>query len=166
MRKAGLFGSLLVLALLVPRPLAAHCEIPCGIYDDQARAQRIAEHIMTIEKSMRQIAELRAAGEKNYNQLVRWIVNKEDHATKLQHIVTQYFMTQRLKPADPADEAAHGKYMAQLEVLHGMLVAAMRAKQTTDLAHVARLRELLERFRTLYFGEKAEAGAHAHGHSH
>jgi len=26
----------------------------------------------------------------NYNQLVRWIMNKEDHANQLQEIVTQF----------------------------------------------------------------------------
>ncbi len=27
---------------------AAHCEIPCGIYDDEMRINMIAEHITTI----------------------------------------------------------------------------------------------------------------------
>ena len=33
-------------------------------------------------------------------------MNKEEHANQLQHIVTQYFMTQRIKPVDQKDEAA------------------------------------------------------------
>ena len=76
----------------------AHCEIPCGIYDDQARADLIAEHIQTIEKSMDQVVELSGQTPVNYNQLVRWVNNKEHHANEIQHIVTQYFMTQRIKP--------------------------------------------------------------------
>ena len=60
----------------------AHCEIPCGIYDDQLRTKLIAEHATTIEKSMKQIMELSKANPINYNQLVRWISNKEAHATK------------------------------------------------------------------------------------
>ena len=36
----------------------AHCEIPCGIYDDEMRIKMLAEHVTTIEKSMAQIQEL------------------------------------------------------------------------------------------------------------
>ena len=39
--------------LAVPvKDVLAHCEIPCGIYDDQTRVQLIHEHIGTIEKAM------------------------------------------------------------------------------------------------------------------
>jgi len=124
---------------------AAHCEIPCGIYDDQLRVQLIAEHATTIEKSMNQILELSKANPVNYNQLVRWISNKEDHATKIQHIVTQYFMTQRIKPDQE-------KYSEKLIVLHKMLIVAMKCKQTTDLSQVNTLRAHLKEFELLYFG--------------
>ena len=123
----------------------AHCEIPCGIYDDSLRAKMIAEHAATIEKSMRQILALSRQAPVNYNQLVRWVNNKEAHATEVQHIVWQYFMTQRLRP-----EAE--KYGEKLSVLHQMLQAAMKCKQSTDLEQVQRLRSLLNRFEILYFG--------------
>jgi nickel superoxide dismutase len=126
-------------------PAGAHCEIPCGIYDDQMRTQIIAEHAMTIEKSMKQILQLQKEQPVNYNQLVRWISNKEAHATKAQHIISQYFMTQRLKPDQE-------EYLEKLAVLHQMLIAAMKCKQTTDLDHVDTLRALLKKFETLYFG--------------
>ena len=38
--------------------VAAHCEIPCGIYDDELRTNLIFEHTVTIEKSLKKIAEL------------------------------------------------------------------------------------------------------------
>ena len=77
--------------------LGAHCEIPCGIYDDEMRVKMIFEHISTIEKSIKQIMKLEKDADRNYNQLIRWVVNKEQHANELQEIVTQYFMTQRIK---------------------------------------------------------------------
>jgi nickel superoxide dismutase len=128
-------------------PAGAHCQIPCGIYDDQLRAQLIAEHATTIEKSMNQIMELSKAtpGPSNYNQLVRWIANKEEHAAEVQEIVTAYFMTQRIKPDQE-------KYAEKVIVLHKMLLAAMKCKQTTDVAHVNSLRTLLKDFEKLYFG--------------
>lgn len=156
--KKHMSAALIVALLALPMAGWSHCEIPCGIYDDAARIDRLAEHITTIEKSMDQIAALSSAGDKNYNQLVRWIVNKEDHANKYQEIVTRYFLTQRIKPADPADTAAYEDYQEKVTVLHQMLVYAMKCKQTTDRAHVDKLRELLDRFRELYFTE--------HGHQH
>ena len=125
--------------------VSAHCEIPCGIYDDQLRTQLIAEHATTIEKSMQQILELSKSSPANYNQIVRWVSNKEDHATQVQHIVSQYFMTQRIKPDQE-------KYSEKLIALHQILIAAMKCKQTTDLSNVNALRTHLKEFEILYFG--------------
>jgi nickel superoxide dismutase len=137
-----LWGVLLV--LFSAGVAAAHCEIPCGIYDDHMRIKMISEHIATIEKSMNEIMALQKAKSINYNQLVRWITNKEDHANELQEIVTQYFMTQRIK----MDRKDYGK---ELSLLHQMLVYAMKCKQTTDLANTGQLKSLLKEFETLYF---------------
>ena len=122
----------------------AHCEIPCGIYDDPMRIQMINEHIITIETSMHQIITLEKTATQNYNQLNRWIMNKEEHADMLQEIVSQYFMTQRIKPEDK-------EYHKKLELLHQMLISAMRCKQTTDLAETKKLKKLNSEFEKLYF---------------
>jgi nickel superoxide dismutase len=117
------------------------------------RIHLIEEHIQTIEKSMAQIKELSAANPVDYNQLVRWVTNKEEHAKKIQEIVTQYFMTQRVKSADPKDVGAEKEYVKKLTLLHKMLFQAMRAKQTTNTRHVDRLKELTGEFHQAYFGE-------------
>ena len=122
--------------------LLAHCEIPCGIYDDEMRMSLIMEHAGTIEKSMTQINELEKGG--NANQLVRWVTNKETHANEVQHIVTQYFLTQRIKFDAP-------DYDKKLAALHEMLVYAMKCKQTTDVTNVEMLRQAAEKFHKLYF---------------
>jgi len=44
------------------------------------------------------------------------------------------------------------KYAEKLAVLHKMLLAAMKCKQTTDLSNVNQLRSLLKEFEVLYFG--------------
>jgi len=132
-----------------------HCEIPCGIYDDQARTALIAEDILTVEKAMNEIVKLSTAEERNDNQLVRWVMNKEEHATRIQETATQYFMFQRIKPASPDDKAAYEEYVTKLTLLHRITVEAMKAKQTTDLAHVRALRSLLHEFKHAYFGPEA-----------
>ncbi len=149
MNKLVYVSTSILLAMIISMPMAgAHCQIPCGIYDDQLRAQLIAEHATTIEKSIKQIMELSKASTSpsNYNQLVRWISNKEEHATKVQDIVTEYFMTQRIKPSQD-------NYAEKVIVLHKILLSAMKCKQTTDIAHVNSLWAHLKEFEKLYFGQ-------------
>ena len=160
MKRFALATLAFTLTLGVAVPAAAHCQIPCGIYDDELRVQLIEEHITTVEKSMNQIIALGAAEKVDYNQLVRWVGNKETHAQKIQDIVTAYFMAQRIKPpTDHGDEAAVNEYMHKLALLHAIQVHAMKAKQGTDLEEVATLRDLVGKFRKAYFGEEGE---HAH----
>jgi nickel superoxide dismutase len=137
--------SVLLVSLMAAVSVSAHCEIPCGIYDDKLRAQLIAEHANTIEKSMKNITALGKENPVNYNQLMRWVSNKENHANEVQHIVSQYFMTQRIKPKAE-------KYNEKLAALHEMLIYAMKCKQTTDLNNVKMLRDSLRKFEGLYFG--------------
>lgn len=139
----GLPCSLLGL-LLFAGQATAHCEIPCGIYDDTMRINMIRENITTIEKSMNQILVLEKTPSENANQLIRWVMNKEQHADALQEIISQYFMTQRIKPDDK-------DYASKLQTLHAILLAAMKSKQTTDLGQVKKLRELVDQFEKAYF---------------
>ncbi len=140
-----------ILTVAVTRHVVhSHCEIPCGIYGDKTRIALLLEDIQTIEKSMTQIAELQKESPANYNQIVRWVNNKEEHANKIQHVVTQYFMTQRVK-SKPAGDAAHAKYLTQITSLHSMLIHAMKAKQTIDTAHCEHLRKLVQDFSKAYF---------------
>ena len=89
------------IALLAMSPtLLAHCEIPCGIYGDQLRFELWHENITTVEKSMNQIVKLSGEATLNYNQIIRWISNKEKHADDIREIAIQYFLTQRVKPVD------------------------------------------------------------------
>jgi nickel superoxide dismutase len=146
MKKLSVIAFLSVLCLLPATSVFSHCEIPCGIYDDAMRIKMIRENIATIEKSMIAIQSLEKEKGHDSNQLVRWIMNKEDHANQLQEIVTQYFMTQRIKP-DAKD------YSKELETLHQMLIYSMKCKQTIDLSHVEKLKSLVTDFEKLYFAK-------------
>ena len=151
-KSAVVFAAALLLASIA----GAHCQIPCGIFDDKARIAEMEEHVTTIEKSMKEIAALSAneTSPLNSNQLVRWVNNKEEHAGKLTDIVTYYFLAQRIKPDST-------NYEAQLKTLHSIMIAAMKAKQTVDLKYTEELRELIHTFEHLYFGGEA-AAAHTH----
>ena len=148
--------SLFLLAMSYT-PASAHCEIPCGIYEDSLRVEMIKEDVQTIEKSMSKIIEISKQDNPNYNQLVRWINNKDKHAEKIQMIVWQYFLTQRIKLKDRNKQETQ-KYLQELELLHQMSVFAMKCKQTTDFKYTKLLLDALDEFGSLYF--------HKHEHKH
>jgi nickel superoxide dismutase len=142
------------IVIFINSSLFAHCQIPCGIYNDEMRFRMIEEHITTIEKSMNQIITLSKEGETNYNQLIRWVINKEEHANKIQEIVNAYFLTQRIKPVDIEDKEAYNGYTKKLTLLHRLLYYAMKAKQTIELTYVEEMRSLLSQFHELYFNQE------------
>jgi nickel superoxide dismutase len=141
----------LVAALVFIPEARSHCQVPCGIYDDEMRFEMIAEHIKTIEKSMKQIVALGKRTPANHNQIVRWVNNKDHHADEIIDIVSNYFLAQRIKPLTGEDEKASHVYSDKLAILHGIIFHAMKAKQTTNLSHVTTMKTLLEDFRKVYF---------------
>ena len=78
--------------------LLAHCQVPCGIYDDAMRIMLIKEDFDTIKKAITEIDDLSKKNDpQSLNQLNRWIDAKDDHASNIQKIVSDYFLTQRIK---------------------------------------------------------------------
>jgi nickel superoxide dismutase len=137
------FLSVLLFAVLAQ----AHCQLPCDIYDDEARLMEISEDVTTLDKAVAMITELQAEKNINYNQLVRWIDNKDHHAANIQEIASQYFLAQRIK----FDDAQYDKKLA---ALHQVIVYAMKCKQTVDKEMVEKLREACRSFEQLYLGKK------------
>lgn len=126
----------------------AHCEVPCGIYADQLRFESMVEDATTIEKAMGQIEALAGKTDgQSMNQLVRWVSTKEEHATKTQHVIAQYFMTQRLKPTGE-------DYVKKLTSAHAVMVAAMKCKQTTNKLAATALTDAIKAFHAAYEGKQ------------
>jgi hypothetical protein len=148
-----------------PAPVV-HCQVPCGIYGDRMRIDMLMEDAATIEKGMNQIAQLEADENAAANQLVRWIMNKDQHAAAIQETVASYWLAQRIKAPAGDDAAAKDKYHGQLALLHGITVAAMKCKQTTDTAHVAKLRALALEFSESYFSVEDLEHIHSHHGDH
>ena len=132
----------------------AHCQVPCGIYDDAVRIIQIREHVTTIEKAMKQIEQLASdkSSAQNMNQLIRWINTKEEHATFIQSTMANYFLAQRIKPKKK-DEAGRQQYVDQTLLLQQIIVAAMKSKQTVDKSDPRSVSTLLNQFVELYFDE-------------
>lgn len=127
-----------VCCLALVQPVHAHCQIPCGIYDDYTRIQLMLEDAATIKKSAHLITELTEQSDaQSQNQLVRWVNNKETHAQNIISTISDYFLTQRIKP-DQED------YTERLIKHHAVIVAAMKAKQSTDVKYAILLKEKIE----------------------
>ena len=149
--------SKLMLLLLVawtigiPTEVAAHCQVPCGIYDDHARIHSMEEDVATIAKAVAQLQDNEGkADAQAFNQRVRWTQTKEQHASNIITVVSEYFLTQKIKPADPADKKAHKDYMERLAACHQVLRAAMKSKQTVDAGAVEALAQAVQGLAALY----------------
>jgi nickel superoxide dismutase len=140
-----------------------HCQVPCGIYADKMRIDMWMEDVATIKKAMTQIQSLEGSEAQDRNQMVRWIMTKEQHASQIQENVASYWMAQRIKaPKVTADADAMAKYHKQLATLHAITVSAMKCKQTVEGDHAASIRTLAQEFSKTYFdGEDLE---HLSGH--
>lgn len=127
-----------------PHQAWAHCQVPCGIYDDQARIARLKEDATTIAKAIAQINALAGKHDaKPLNQATRWIVTKEDHASHIIEVVSQYFLTQKVKPVAPGADG-YEAYLKKLADHHAVLVAAMKTKQNADPTTVEKLNKAID----------------------
>jgi nickel superoxide dismutase len=72
------FSQRLISFLFFSFKTSAHCEIPCGIHDDEMRVTIMNEHIATIKKCINHIMKIAKEKEQHHsNQFVRWIINQE-----------------------------------------------------------------------------------------
>jgi len=143
MKKTAAYTTVLVLFCTAAAvSVFAHCQVPCGIYDDQMRIHMMEEHVTTITKAMEQIE----AGQ-NDNQSTRWVMAKENHADEIIDIASNYFLAQRIKEG-------MDNYEANLKTLHQIIVYSMKSKQTTDVTNAQKLSELIHQLEHDYFGEK------------
>ena len=127
--------------------LYPHCQVPCGIYDDAIRIVTIKEDFATISKAMVEIKTLSAKNDpQSLNQLNRWIVTKEEHANNIQKVVSEYFLTQRVK-------SKNKNYDRHLRFLHELLVSAMKCKQTVESKNIDNGLKSLDNFVNIYFDE-------------
>jgi nickel superoxide dismutase len=104
----------------------SHCQIPCGIFDDELRFKGMLEDQETVAKAATMIGELAGKSDaESVNQSTRWVVNKESHAQKIQDTIAEYFLAQRIK-----SDAEN--YTDLLKAAHAVTVSAMKTKQTVD----------------------------------
>ena len=91
------------------------------------------EDAATVVKATTMLAELAGKTDaQSLNQSTRWVMNKEQHAQSIITTISDYYLTQRVKPSQ-AD------YTERLIKHHAVILAAMKAKQNADAAHATAL---------------------------
>ena len=141
-----LIYTLLIPVVTIQSIALSHCQVPCGIYNDALRIVQIREDFKTIRIAMDKITQLTEKSDPlSINQLNRWVMTKEQHAGNIQIIVSEYFLTQRVK----TDKSQ--KYIDQTTTLHQVLVSAMKCKQTVDDSNVDHGIQLVDTFVGYYF---------------
>lgn len=124
----------------------AHCQVPCGIYDDHARVIGMREDATTIGKALEQMAALSSRRDaQSVNQLVRWVNTKEQHAERIMRTIADYFLAQKIQPpATAADAKARADYLERLGRHHAVMVQAMKCKQSASREPLEALNKALE----------------------
>ncbi len=135
--------------------LSAHCQVPCGIFDDEVKFAQLEQNVETIAKAGRLIREISAQDSlsaKDKQQLIRWTMQKESHAQKIIDDAADYFLAQRIKT-----DAEH--YDDKLELLHHIIVYSMKSKQSVENETYEMLGKKIALFKELYLHHD-----HDHGH--
>lgn len=137
--------AIIVIGVLsAPSMTYAHCQVPCGIYDDHMRVQSMMEDAATVEKAVKMMQELAGKTDvQSQNQMVRWVMNKESHSQKIIETISDYFLTQRVKTSQK-------DYEVRLKNHHAVILAAMQTKQNTDLKSVKTLRKNIKTLEGYY----------------
>jgi nickel superoxide dismutase len=122
----------------------AHCQVPCGIYNDSARVEAMLEDAATITKATMMLAELEGQTETQaIHQTTRWVLNKEQHAQNIIDTISDYFLTQRINPSQ-AD------YKERLVKHHTVILAAMQAKQNSSATYATDLTASIKSLSSYY----------------
>ena len=144
---------------LVLRLRGGHCQVPCGIFDDPKLVAELSEACATITKAIAQVNDLFAGAmsPQTFNQATRWVNTKEEHADKIIALVSEYSLCQRVKPvgAPKSPFTEEKDYVDALTAHHKVMQAAMKAKQTVDVAQCDALEHAVGDFSKMY--EPAES---------
>lgn len=136
--------SVLTFLILLPALASAHCQVPCGIYDDHARVKLMLEDVATVKKAVNMLEKLAAKTDvQSKQQFTRWVMNKEQHAQNIISTISDYFLTQRVK-------ASQKDYVERLKRHHAVIVNAMKAKQKADMATVKKLKASVKALEEYY----------------
>lgn len=123
--------------------LAAHCQMPCGIYHDEMVFNQIDQYIETMYKGMTELKNSKFSNPLERNNFIRWVALKESASDEMANLITQYFLQQKIKPGEP-DTAK------RLVSAHKMLFELTAIKQNVDLKMIEDFADEWENFKQMF----------------
>jgi nickel superoxide dismutase len=159
--------------------LNAHCQMPCGIYNDQMIYDQVDQYFETMAKAVHYLKNHNSNNLQDKNQFVRWILTKEKESDEVARTLTTFFLQQKVSPSDEPETTA------LVKSLHKLLFLLVQIKQTIDLEIVHEFGKEWDHFKQLFHpemechhvvpkevlkksesGEQAEKGHYHDGHYH
>jgi nickel superoxide dismutase len=140
---------LLTLALLicwVEEKVMSHCQMPCGIYHDEMVFSEIDQYVETMVKAMSMLNEGKFDTVQDRNTFVRWVMQKEESSDHISHLISTYFLQQKIKPGE--DDT-----LKKLVSAHRLLCSTVAIKQHTDLKIVDEFAGEWEKFKLMFHVE-------------
>ncbi len=140
------FTSLTAVALLLGLgQLSAHCQMPCGIYDDQMVYDQINQYYLTMFKGVKALENNKFQTDEDKNHFVRWVMTKDRLSDEVAMMITTYFLQQKILPIEDNNEL--------LKSLHRLLFLLVAIKQNVDIKIVKDFGNEWEKFKTSFSPE-------------
>lgn len=134
---------LAVCIALAPIKLSAHCQLPCGIYHDDLKFAQLDECIQTIKKAIDEIKANGGGSALENNQLVRSVNLKDEYADKIAHMMSFYFLQQRMSSSEK-------NFAPMLCKAFEILKMSAQVKSSVDVTLVNELQSSIASFKKLY----------------
>lgn len=142
---------------LIPFFLSAHCQMPCGIYNDQMVYDRVTEYYLTMYKAVKALEHNPMKTVDDFNTLVRWVMTKERLSDEIAELLSSYFLQQKIKPLDANVQL--------VQSIHRLLCQVVVIKQNVDIKLVEEFNKEWEHFKTLFHPDKVcESKEEEHTH--
>jgi len=135
--------TLISASLLYSQSVEAHCQMPCGIYNDAMIFDKGDEYFLTMYKGISVLNNSPFSTVKEKNDFVRWVVTKEKMSDAFAEILTSYFLQQKIKPGDLDTPK-------RLESVHKLLFGLVAIKQNTSLEYVEEFSKEWEKFKLMF----------------
>lgn len=129
---------------------AAHCDVPCGIYDPIVAQLSALTVVRMIDLMAAKEAEGGERGPAYYNSMSRYVLVKEEHAEKAKAEVRVIWGDFFKAPQFEQFPEAHG-------VVHKIMLLGSKARQTTDREAAAQLVEAVNEFAEMFWKVKGIA---------
>lgn len=143
-----MFSAVFAAFVLFSSQLSAHCQMPCGIYDDQLVYDQVDQYYLTMYKAVSALKNSKFETLHDRNQYIRWVMLKNEESDTTAKILTTYFLQQKITPM-----AGDADTQKLVHSIHQLLFYLVIIKQNVDLDIVKQFGKEWENFKQMFHPE-------------